>query len=66
MDRIFREAITIELHPDNMNGEDGSSLSRAWKPFIRDLKEWRQFHAEEFILLHSVTSFTLENEVICF
>jgi hypothetical protein len=27
----------IELHPDNMNREDGFSLSKVWKPLILDL-----------------------------
>jgi hypothetical protein len=34
------------LHPNNMNREDGFSLSWAWKPLIRDLREWRQSHTE--------------------
>jgi hypothetical protein len=31
----------------NMNRKDGFSLSRAWKPLIRDLKERRQSLTEE-------------------
>jgi hypothetical protein len=30
-----------------MNREDGFSLSRAWKPLICDLKEWRQSLTKE-------------------
>jgi hypothetical protein len=33
MDRIIKEAIEIELHPDSMNREVGS-----WKPLIYSLK----------------------------
>jgi len=32
MEHVIREAIEIELHPDNMNKEEGFSLSKAWKP----------------------------------
>jgi hypothetical protein len=42
MDRIIREAIEIKLHPNNMNREDGFSLSRSWKPLINNLREWKQ------------------------
>jgi hypothetical protein len=39
---IIREAIENELHSDNMNRQDGFSVSRSWKPLFRDLKEQRQ------------------------
>jgi hypothetical protein len=38
MDRIVREAIEIELHPYNINGEDGFCLSKSWRPLIGSLK----------------------------
>jgi hypothetical protein len=50
MDQIIREAIVIKLHPDNVNKEDGFSLSQARKPLIPDLKERRQSLTKESTL----------------
>jgi hypothetical protein len=42
MDLIIMEAIEIQLHPNNMNREDGFFLSKAWKPLIHALKEQKK------------------------
>jgi hypothetical protein len=32
MEHIIREVTGLEFHPDNMNGEEGFSLSKSWTP----------------------------------
>jgi hypothetical protein len=39
MELFIREAIEIDLHPEDMNREEGFSPSKSWKMLLQILKE---------------------------
>jgi hypothetical protein len=42
MDHIIKEAIEVELHPNNINREDVFCLIKPWQPFICSLRDGRK------------------------
>ena len=42
MDRLIKEAIEIEMHPNNTNTDGGFNLSKSWKPLPHKLKKGRE------------------------
>lgn len=56
---VVTSILELELHLVNMTGEDGFSLSRASKPLIDTLKEWKN------VLLKNITYIDLTHLPLC-
>ena len=52
MDRLIRKAIELDLHPNNINREDGLVLSKTWKPVIQQLRRNRTQNQAQLMLNH--------------
>jgi hypothetical protein len=50
MNRLIKEAIEIELHPNNMIREDGLCLSQSWQPLIQSPKVRRNPLPKEYVV----------------
>jgi hypothetical protein len=42
-DQLISKVVEIKLHPNNINSEDGYSVSSSSKPLIHSLKERKKF-----------------------
>jgi hypothetical protein len=50
MDRLIIEVTELDLHPNNINREDGLLLSKTWKPVIQQLRRNRTHNQAQLML----------------